>query len=51
MTDLLHRVGEALLMDLLIMGAYSHPRLVEVLLGGATREILREACLPVLLHT
>jgi nucleotide-binding universal stress UspA family protein len=35
--------------DLLVMGAYSHSRLREVILGGATREILAEADLPVLM--
>ncbi len=35
--------------DLLIMGAYTHSRLREMVLGGATREILAAASLPVLL--
>ena len=35
--------------DLLVMGAYGHSRLREFVLGGATREILREPLLPVLL--
>jgi nucleotide-binding universal stress UspA family protein len=34
--------------DLLIMGAYGHPRVQEFVLGGATRTILREARLPIL---
>jgi nucleotide-binding universal stress UspA family protein len=34
--------------DLLVMGAYGHARLRELVLGGATRHILREATLPVL---
>jgi nucleotide-binding universal stress UspA family protein len=34
--------------DLLIMGAYGHARLRELVFGGATRHILREAALPVL---
>ncbi|MFL5288354.1 MAG: universal stress protein [Rhodopila sp.] len=49
-------VGEALLLeaqaaggDLLVMGAYTHSRLREVMLGGATRDILSDASLPVLL--
>lgn len=49
-------VGEQLLStaatqgsDLLVMGAYGHHRLRELLLGGATRTILRSMTLPVLL--
>lgn len=34
--------------DLLVMGAYGHSRLREFVLGGATRQVLREAALPVL---
>ena len=34
--------------DLLVMGAYSHSRLRELVFGGATRHVLREATLPVL---
>ncbi|HET7410079.1 MAG TPA: universal stress protein, partial [Paracoccaceae bacterium] len=33
---------------LLIMGAYEHSRLGEALLGGVTRDVLRQATLPVL---
>ena len=35
--------------DLLVMGAYGHSRLREIVLGGTTRDILRLADLPVLL--
>jgi nucleotide-binding universal stress UspA family protein len=35
--------------DLLVMGGYSHSRLREVILGGATRRILHGANLPVLM--
>lgn len=35
--------------DLLVMGGYGHRRLQETLLGGATRSILREMTLPVLI--
>ncbi len=35
--------------DLLVMGAYGHSRMRELVLGGATRDVLREATLPVLL--
>jgi nucleotide-binding universal stress UspA family protein len=34
--------------DLLVMGAYGHSRLRELVFGGATRHLLREATLPVL---
>ena len=34
--------------DLLVMGAYGHSRLREIVLGGATREVLRGATVPVL---
>jgi nucleotide-binding universal stress UspA family protein len=36
--------------DLLVMGAYSHGRLREVVFGGATRDVLESASLPVLLR-
>lgn len=35
--------------DLLIMGAYSHSRFREIILGGVTRDILRDMNLPVLM--
>jgi nucleotide-binding universal stress UspA family protein len=35
--------------DLLVVGAYSHSRLREVVLGGATRTLLRRMTLPVLM--
>jgi nucleotide-binding universal stress UspA family protein len=35
--------------DLLVMGAYGHSRLTELVLGGATRGILQDTTLPVLL--
>jgi nucleotide-binding universal stress UspA family protein len=48
--------GEALLAmadkvgaDLLVMGAYGHPRYREIMLGGATRTVLASATLPVLM--
>ncbi len=47
--------GEALLAiagqngaDLLVMGAYGHTRLREMLLGSATRHVLRQATIPIL---
>ena len=35
--------------DMLVMGAYSHSRLRELVFGGVTRHVLREANVPVLL--
>lgn len=35
--------------DLLVMGAYGHARLREIMLGGATRTVLNTMTLPVLL--
>jgi nucleotide-binding universal stress UspA family protein len=35
--------------DLLIMGGYGHSRMRELVLGGATREILSQMSLPVLM--
>ena len=51
------QVGKALLeearavgADVLVMGAYTHSRLTELILGGATREVLAASDLPVLMH-
>jgi nucleotide-binding universal stress UspA family protein len=35
--------------DLLVMGAYSHSRFREIILGGVTRDVLRDMNLPVLM--
>jgi nucleotide-binding universal stress UspA family protein len=35
--------------DLLVMGAYGHSRLREMILGGATREVLAHSTIPVLM--
>jgi nucleotide-binding universal stress UspA family protein len=35
--------------DLLVMGAYGHPRLRELMLGGVTRDMLARMNLPVLM--
>ncbi len=47
-------VGDALLsrladqdIDLLVMGAYGHSRLRELVLGGVTRQIFRQMTVPV----
>jgi len=49
-------VGDALLsgvaehaIDLLVMGAYGHSRLRELILGGATRQVLKSMTVPVLM--
>ncbi len=49
-------VGEALLTraanfdsDLVVMGAYGHARLREIIFGGATRKVLRAMTLPILM--
>jgi len=42
-------LADELAADLLVMGCYGHSRLREILLGGATREILRSMALPVLM--
>ncbi len=36
--------------DLLVMGAYTHRRLIELVLGGVTRDLLADVYLPVLMH-
>jgi len=35
--------------DMIVMGAYGHSRLREVVLGGATRDVLRQMTVPVLM--
>jgi len=35
--------------DLLVMGAYGHSRLRELVLGGVTRQIFQEMTVPVLM--
>ena len=34
--------------DLLVMGAYGHPRLLEFVLGGTTQAVLERAAVPIL---
>lgn len=48
-TDLLEAAGDAQA-DLLVMGGYGHTRLREWILGGATRDILAQATMPVLMR-
>ena len=52
----IHDVGAALLAlaqergrDMLVMGSFGHSRFREIMLGGATRTVLAEATLPVLM--
>ncbi len=35
--------------DLIVVGAYSHPRTTEMLFGGVTRSLLRDAAVPLLI--
>jgi len=35
--------------DLLVMGAYGHSRVREIMLGGMTRDMIRKATVPVLM--
>jgi nucleotide-binding universal stress UspA family protein len=51
-----HTVGDAIVKtardnraDLIVSGAYGHSRLRELVLGGVTRDLLRESLLPVFL--
>jgi nucleotide-binding universal stress UspA family protein len=41
--------AEALQADLVVMGAYGHSRLREMILGGVTREFLSSSGMPVLM--
>jgi nucleotide-binding universal stress UspA family protein len=50
------RIGDVILRhvadrnaDLLVMGAYGHSRLREAIFGGATREMLTDCPVPVLM--
>ncbi len=36
--------------DLLVMGAYTHSRFFDLVLGGVTRDLLADVSLPVLTH-
>ena len=36
--------------DLLVMGAYSHSRLRQLILGGVTRHVLAHAAIPLMMH-
>ena len=43
------READAAGADMIVMGAYGHSRIVELVLGGATRTVLRDARIPVLM--
>jgi nucleotide-binding universal stress UspA family protein len=47
--DLLLSRAADLSVDLIVMGAYGYPRLIEVVLGGVTRSLLGHMTVPVLL--
>ena len=47
--DLLLSRAADLSADLIVMGAYGHSRVREVILGGATRHILQQMTVPVLM--
>ena len=36
--------------DVMVMGGYAHRRMIERLVGGATRDVLAKADMPVFLH-
>ncbi len=46
-SDVLHRATVDLNADMLVMGAYGHSRFREAILGGATRNMLEQAEVPV----
>ncbi len=46
-SDVLHRAARDMNADLLVMGAYGHSRFREAILGGATRNMLEQAEVPV----
>lgn len=48
-SDVLHRAARDLNADMLVMGAYGHSRFREAILGGATRNMLEQAEIPVFL--
>lgn len=48
-SDVINRHAQDRSNDLIVMGAYGHSRFREAILGGATRELLETAALPVLM--
>ncbi|MEC9105039.1 MAG: universal stress protein, partial [Pseudomonadota bacterium] len=48
-SDMIRRHAEDTSADLIVMGGYGHSRFREAILGGATRNMLEEAEVPVLL--
>jgi nucleotide-binding universal stress UspA family protein len=49
--DALQNQAQASGADLLVVGAYGHPRLWEKLLGGVTRDVLLRTTMPILMST
>lgn len=45
----LHRRADELGCEMIVMGAYGHSRLREAIFGGTTRDMIRDASLPVLM--
>lgn len=48
-TDTLLRHAVDINADMIVMGAYGHSKLLELILGGVTKSILKEANLPILM--
>ena len=46
-SDVLRRHASEIGADMIVMGAYGHSRFREAILGGATRNMLEEAHVPV----
>lgn len=48
-TETLHRHAMDINADMIVMGAYGHSKLLELILGGVTKSMLNEAKLPILM--
>ncbi len=48
-TDTLQRHALDINADMIVMGAYGHSKLLELILGGVTKSMLKEAKLPILM--
>ena len=48
-SDILNRRATEIGADMLVMGAYGHSRFRQAILGGATRNMLEKAQVPVLM--
>ncbi|MCY1251168.1 hypothetical protein D9M72_648980 [compost metagenome] len=49
MTETLLRHAVDINAELIVMGAYGHSKLLELILGGVTKSMLKEANLPILM--